>query len=447
MKRLNHSNLPLPLAMIVAVLGTSITGPVALGQVRSAFDLNHPVDTRPFEIVLPAGHLLGDWFGLRPKLENIGIEPSLTLITEVAGNPSGGKSQGVTQATNIGVSVLFDLDRMANIKGGSFLLSLSERFGQSLSEEHVGNLFTIQEIYGGQTFHVVDVAYQQKLFADRLEFRIGRIATADDFLVSPYDYLFMQNGFNGFPHGIAYNAPGMTVYPKATWGAVVKVKPTPRSYAMVGLYNGDPSIRADNRHGVDFSLHGPLFAVAEVGYQINGLPGDEGLLGNYKVGAWYDDARFMEFESKQSVRGGWGFYGLFDQVVLRFGPPDSNCGLAVFGSVMFATDPNTAQLPFFFTAGVAARGLSSLRPEDWLGLGVVYGHFSNELQDAQRQQQQLNPSVGVQDYEMAIELFYRFYFRNHAVFFQPDLQYIVRPGGTGKIDNALVLGCHLGINF
>jgi porin len=63
------------------------------------------------------------------------------------------------------------------------------------------------------------------------------------------------------------------------------------------------------------------------------------------------------------------------------------------------------------------------------------------------QEQQLNPSVGVQDYEMAIELFYRFYFYRHAVFFQPDLQYIVRPGGTGQIDNALVLGFHMGINF
>jgi porin len=48
---------------------------------------------------------------------------------------------------------------------------------------------------------------------------------------------------------------------------------------------------------------------------------------------------------------------------------------------------------------------------------------------------------------MAIELFYRFYFYKHAVFFQPDLQYIVRPGGTGQIDNALVLGFHMGINF
>ena len=34
-----------------------------------------------------------------------------------------------------------------------------------------------------------------------------------------------------------------------------------------------------------------------------------------------------------------------------------------------------------------------------------------------------------------------------ALFFQPDLQYIIRPGATGKIDDALVLGCQIGVNF
>jgi carbohydrate-selective porin OprB len=36
-----------------------------------------------------------------------------------------------------------------------------------------------------------------------------------------------------------------------------------------------------------------------------------------------------------------------------------------------------------------------------------------------------------------------------ALFFQPDLQYIIRPGAAGKIDDALVpvLGCQIGVNF
>ena len=34
-----------------------------------------------------------------------------------------------------------------------------------------------------------------------------------------------------------------------------------------------------------------------------------------------------------------------------------------------------------------------------------------------------------------------------ALFFQPDLQEVIRPSGTGEIDDALVLGCQIGVNF
>ena len=54
---------------------------------------------------------------------------------------------------------------------------------------------------------------------------------------------------------------------------------------------------------------------------------------------------------------------------------------------------------------------------------------------------------GGQDYETVIELTYRFDFRKSAFFIQPDLQYIIQPGGTRHLDNALVLGAQVGINF
>jgi porin len=53
----------------------------------------------------------------------------------------------------------------------------------------------------------------------------------------------------------------------------------------------------------------------------------------------------------------------------------------------------------------------------------------------------------VQRRETAVELTYRFSLSKGAVYFQPDLQYIIRPGGTGRIPNALVLGAQVGANF
>ena len=68
-----------------------------------------PVDLRPFQIALPREHLVGDWFGVRPKLEAQGIIPTLALVSDIAGNVSGGRNQGLTHADNLGLDLLFDL--------------------------------------------------------------------------------------------------------------------------------------------------------------------------------------------------------------------------------------------------------------------------------------------------------------------------------------------------
>ena len=156
----------------------------------------------------PPEHLLSDWDGLLPKLEDWGITPTLTYESDSAGNASGGRSQGFAYADNIGLGLLFDLEKLIDLVGGSVLLSMSQRDGNSLSQKRVGNVFTIQQVYGGETYHLIDLAYQQKLFNDRVELSLGRIGAGDDFLVCQYDYLFMQNGFDGNPVGIFFNAPG-----------------------------------------------------------------------------------------------------------------------------------------------------------------------------------------------------------------------------------------------
>ena len=57
------------------------------------------------------------------------------------------------------------------------------------------------------------------------------------------------------------------------------------------------------------------------------------------------------------TRGSWGFYGLFDQVLVPLGNPGSNRGLGIFGSATVAPEPDIQQLPLFLTAGVSGRGL------------------------------------------------------------------------------------------
>lgn len=425
--------------------------------------IEDPASERNFEggvLVLPVDHLLGDWCGYRTQLEEDGITPSVTFVSDMLGNPVGGLRQGFAEADNLGVNIGVDLEKRYGMTGGHFLLSMSQRSGRSLTNEYIGNTFSTQQVFGGETFKVVDIAYQQTLGEDDVEFQIGRIAAGDDFLVSPYNYLFVQNGFCGNPVGIFLNAPGMSAYPNATWGSVVQVRPIRRGYVMAGLYNGDPTIRDINNHGVDMSIDGPAFAILEFAYERNQQPGDTGLIGNYKFGAWFDGNDYANLEEQALAdagsgvvpsiqEGNYGFYGLFDQVLWRWSGRNEEImrGLGVVASALVSPDQSISKMPYFFTTGVAARGIDPDRPRDIAAFGIIFGEFSSDLRQGQRQAQLLDPTVGVQQHETALEWTYIFRFRDGAYFIQPDVQYIINPSGTGQIDNALVVGTQVGFNF
>lgn len=170
---------------------------------------------------------------------------------------------------------------------------------------------------------------------------------------------------------------------------------------------------------------------------------------------WYDNAVYTDFESvgrgtpTTSKRGNWGIYTLNDQILLSFKDriQSNYCGLGITWSLLASPDASISQMPYFCTAGVVARGPLPCRQRDMAGFGVVFGRFSSDLRDAQHREQLFDPTVGAQDYESVLEWMYKFYFRGNAVFFQPDIQYVINPGGTHKLDNALVLGFQMGINF
>src|SRR5262249_474496 len=105
--------------------------------------------------------------------------PTLTFVSNLAGNPVGGMRHGFTDADNLGLNLNFELDKLYGPRGASFVYSMSQRSGANLSAIDVGNTFTIQQVYGRETWQVIDIAYLQKFLDDRVELRIGRIAAGD----------------------------------------------------------------------------------------------------------------------------------------------------------------------------------------------------------------------------------------------------------------------------
>ncbi len=117
----------------------------------------------------------GDWWGTRNWLDkDHGVEFSFTYVNNLAGNPTGGLSQGFTYTDNIAFGTKLDLEKLIGWRGGTFTIAATDRNGNSLSRDYIGNQFTVQQVYGGQTIILTDLHLTQKFWNEKAEVKAGR---------------------------------------------------------------------------------------------------------------------------------------------------------------------------------------------------------------------------------------------------------------------------------
>lgn len=399
-------------------------------------------------------YLTGNWGGLRNTLAEKGVEITGGYAMEFLGNPVGGRKHGDTYVHNILLQLDLDLQKLIGLPKSAFRVRGSQRSGDSLTQDDIGNAFSVQQLFGGgQTYRLVEAQIYHSLLDDRLNLTYGRLSATDDFMTSPLYCQFVNNAFCGQPAAPFFNLPnGITAYPLATWGVRVRYEPTPESYLQVGVYDGDPEHGGNNRHGANFALgdNGTLILV-ETGYRPQ--RGLLGLPGAYKLGAYYHSGDFQDVAadvngnnrlvtglSGERRSGNRGYYVLVDQVLYREAAR-SEQGLSGFFVFTLAPEKSRNTLPYFYSIGLIYQGLFDARPKDKTAFGATTGWFSDEIRDAQR-----NAGLERQSAETVLEL-------NHQIqltpyfFVRPDIQYVINPNGLGSIDNALVLGFEAGVTF
>jgi porin len=386
--------------------------------------------------------LLGDSGGLRSSLAARGIAIDASTVVEAMGNPVGGRRQGLTAVTSTGIDLAFDLERLASLPGLTFYLSGAWRTGKSLSQDYIGNAFPVQEEWGNETIRLYQLALEQSLWDDRLNVMAGRIAPGDDFATSDLVCLFVSNGICGNPIAIPIDDPSFATYPVSTWGLRVRGRPWANVYAQAGVYEANAALALNDTHGLDFDVLGRsgVLLLGEGGWR---RPDDQPR-GRAAVGLWWDSNTFDDLGPGARGRparqhaGNQGFYVIGEHALWP--------GVDAFTMATFAPDDRNP-LPFFWDAGVTWRGLVPGRDADVLVFGGMYGAFSDALQDRQRlrhaQGRRRDPP---QTWEAVIELGYWIQVTGWLQI-QPDLQWVVRPGGTGAIDDALALGAQVVVTY
>lgn len=441
-------------------------------------------------------HLTGDWFGVRPTLEDYGLkftgkyEGIFFGVIDSNRGSRGFWDQEVAFAAELdfakatGVEALEGLTAFGGVRWrDSRSNSNPNTFVQASS------LFQPSNNQSGTQWRLLTfgLEYQTpELFGieEFLTLRGGWLQPQKEFIDQPLSKLFVNNSVES-AKGIGGNIPFSSSF--STWGGTLEIKPADEFYVKGGLFMAYPEATDSENHGLAFEgyaqepeLNG-LMGMAEAGWTPKFGP-DE-LEGKYAFGAYYwgveNESFFGETYDEE-----YGFYAQFDQMLYREpsaevevmakGPSDgkamvpasaemasggkageksfkepvsmekaklSKQGLYSFNLISFAPKYNNLY-PFYFHTGLVYQGLIPGRDEDKAMFVMSFGQYSfYNIEDLQQ-----NGVVNQPNYTIVLEWDYRFMVNGFS-HVQPFAQYIIQPNGTNNVENAAILGVLVGASF
>ncbi len=417
--------------------------------------------------VQPSQGLFGDWDGARSDLKKRGINFFGRYAGEGAANPTGGLQRGTAFSSEVQLGLDVDFNKLNPGSGGGILHFIgTQRFGSSLTANALGNLASVQEIYGdGLTTRLTELDYEQPLAKNAVNVKLGRVIMENDFVAGStyWDgnlYCFYQaNAICGTPVAEPNNS-GYGYYPSSEWGIRVKGSPTKNFYVETGAYQVNPTY-SQRGHGFDLSDTGDTGTMFpfETGFTTTDKAGNQ--TGNIRVGAYYDTSNVMGPNSHLSsfgttttgavatvpepfYRGRSGAYLQFDHLLAGTSLKGER-GTAMFFAYQYG-DPQTAFFSNFIDAGVVRHGTFASRPDDTLAVGFDYIDVNPRLRTLEAQLQNAGFAVPTTGQEKGFEL-------NYGVqalpwlLLKPGVQYIVRPSGRTDIPDPLVFALTTGITF
>ena len=427
----SKSSLPL-LAAAALFLGTAA---------QSAENAQAPADR--WQAWLQGDRALDGLVPLRQDLSDRGVFLGGSYTTDILGNPVGGMSQGFTYYGQLQLFLVAELEKIAGWRDGYFVMSMIDSAGNDLSQHYVGNYFDVAEISSIPTLVLGQMYFEQRWNDDKISLKLGRMGIGQDFVVMDMFNLYL-GGIDGHTPVFNYNT-FWSANARSTWAGVLKVEPHEDWTLRYGLYQATTANRVIANHGLNMEI-GP-----DDGIQMFGEIGREtkfadpwrdtleGLPGNHKFGAYWSDWNYTTFDG-QSVSDSYGFYWIGQQMVWRE-RTKSDAGVTLWYSFVYAPQTNLAQFPFFAGAGGGWQGPTASRPDDWILFGSYFGTMSRSFAADQEAAGLGNPT-----YEWVLEWDYRAQL-TPWLYVMPSVQYVIRPGGTGSIPNALVLGAEIGITF
>ncbi|SEP24099.1 porin, OprB family [Methylobacterium sp. ap11] len=418
----------------------------------------------------------GDPFGARAFLAERGITYTITYIGEGLANLRGGLKRGVTYGGRLDTSLDVDLDKLAGWTGAKFHTDFFQIHGHGMSRSYVDNLTTVSGIEALPATRLFELWLEQSLFGDTLSVKVGQVSADTEFAIAQSAVVFFNAGF-GWPNiGAVVLPSGGPIYPLATPAVRVKYVPDERLSIQAAIFDGDPAGRRRgddtdpqrlNRTGTNFRTNDPPLLIGEVAYAYTLDLWGESLHGTATLGGWqhfgsFDSPRLDSVSGRlladpeasgvaRRFRGDRGVYGIIDQTLYREPGTEDQGASAFLRMSKVPGDRNLIDL--YVDGGLAYKGLLPGRPNDTVALGVIYSRIGPAARAFDRDTILFGQGTGpIRSSEVVIEATYQAEVLPGYTL-QPDLQFVMRPGGGladdagRRLKNATVMGLRATINY
>ena len=423
--------------------------------------------------------LTGDWGGARTALSDRGIDISPLWIGEALGTAAGGFRQGTSLEHRFQLDIDADFDKLWGLKGATAhttFYEIGHAFGLPAAN-FVGSIADPSNIEALPSTRLFTAWFQQNFLDDKVSLRIGQIAADDEFMISPTASVLINSTFGYAALLAADQFQGGPVYPLATPGIRLQLKPTEEITVLSAVFSGAPAgencttlPQMCNDDGLLFPLNGGVLWMGEAQYGINQAKDAKGMPAVYKLGGWYASKSFPDVHLGLTAagtpvslaspasgfplvrQGNWGIYAIADQMVWRAAKGPQSVNLFMRAGVS-PSDRNLVEA--YMDGGVGFKAPLPGRDNDVLTFAFALSQISADAAALDRDTQFFTGGFfPVRDREVVLELDYSLQLTPWWTF-QADLQEIIHPGGNvpspvnppQPIPDAFIIGGRTFIKF
>ncbi|MCK9609324.1 MAG: carbohydrate porin [Methylomonas sp.] len=373
-------------------------------------------------------YLTGDWGGLRTSIEDKGIEPFLYYDSIAAANVSGGIQTDDQYTGQVYGGLNLDLEKLLGWDATTAKISMVNRHGNGIAGS-VGGIYDPMTINGGADGQVTWL-YQvwiEKMFGEDWAVKFGRTSMDEDFADNDLNRYSLSTSINGPIRSMMLQNPQIFSFPLALWGGRVKYKLSDEHQFQLGAYQINDNPFGTHVRGTNWGISsddGVTFMA-----QYDWTPDVFDRPARVYIGIANSVYDFKDFDGGETSNL-LTFYWHGDFEVID--------GLKLFAFGAYNSQDETAKIPLQINGGANWKGLIPGRENDHTVFFTTYGKVSDVYGKY--------VTKGDVDAEIVFELGHRIQIIP-SFYIQPSVQYIRKPGGTGVIDDAVVLGAWIGASF